>query len=125
MVRTSGVVVVVAALVAALAQPGLAAAASGTRVAQVRATLAKLDTGPDTRIAVTLNTKHVVSGYLDRVGEHSFFVTDPTARVTTQVAYGSVSQLNARMSAGTQLIVTVSVVAAVILVKTLGQLADH
>jgi hypothetical protein len=85
----------------------------------VRVALAKLETGPSTRIAVRLRNKQDVTGYLERVGDHSFFVTDPKTQVTTQVAYGSVRQVNASLSNGEKVAITAGVIVGVALLVPL------
>ena len=76
--------------------------------------MAKLERGPTTRIAVTLRNTHEVTGYLDHVGDHSFFVTDPKTGVSTQVAYNNVTRVNASLSRGAKIGIAAGIAAGVV-----------
>ena len=63
-------------------------------------------------VTVTLRDKRVVSGYIDSLREHSFFVIDPQTGVVTQVGYRQVANLSAT-SGKTRLALTVVVLVGV------------
>ena len=82
---------------------------------RVRATVATLEVGRDTQVAVKLRNNTIVVGHLAGAGEHSFLVTDPE----TQVAYRNVQTLNAT-STGAKVGIAVAVVGVIALVAWLA-----
>jgi hypothetical protein len=60
---------------------------------RIKAALAQMALGQDTRLAVRLRDKSVVTGYLDGVSAYSFFVTDPATGISVQVPYRNVTHL--------------------------------
>jgi hypothetical protein len=76
--------------------------------AKVKAEIAKLGTGPDARIEVKLRDKTKLKGYISKVGEDSFAVTDPTTSAETNVPYPSVTKATgANMSTGAKIAIGV------------------
>lgn len=61
--------------------------------AKVKAAIAKLGTGPDSRIEVKLYDKKSLKGYLSQQGEDSFTVTDYKTGTATQVLYPQVKKV--------------------------------
>lgn len=68
-------------------------------------------------VAVTLRDRRVVSGYIDSMRDHSFFVADPQTGVVTQVAYREVAHLSA-LSGKARLALTVVVLVGAALAIT-------
>ncbi len=61
--------------------------------AKVKAGIAKLGVGPDTRVEVKLRDKTKLKGYVSAVNEVSFAVTDLKTGAATTVAYPDVAQV--------------------------------
>jgi hypothetical protein len=60
--------------------------------AKVKAGVAKLGAGADTKISVKLRNKAKLKGYVSRIEEEAFFITDAKTGVETRVDYGDVTQ---------------------------------
>ncbi|HJQ35050.1 MAG TPA: hypothetical protein VJ866_23065 [Pyrinomonadaceae bacterium] len=83
-----------ALLLQAAAVPAFAATNAereARRAEKVRTQIAKLGTGADARIRVTLRDKTRLEGFVSEAGPDSFAVTDKTGAATT-VAYPQVSK---------------------------------
>jgi hypothetical protein len=87
-----------------VAKPVLAMSVSHERIEHVRVALTKMKPGAETQIVVKLRDGRTVTGFLDQVREHSFFITDLHGQVVTQVAYQNVTHLSA-MSTGVRIAV--------------------
>jgi hypothetical protein len=59
------------------------------QAAKVKVGIAKLGVGEAARVTVRLRDKTKLSGYVSRIGEDSFAVTDLKTGATTEVAYPS------------------------------------
>jgi hypothetical protein len=92
-----------------VAEPVLAMSVSHERIKDVRVALTKMKPGPETQIVVKLRDGSTVTGFLDQVREHSFFITDRNGQVVTQVAYQNVTHLNARSTVANIAIVGIAV----------------
>lgn len=76
--------------------------------AQVKTDIAKLGTGPDARIEVKLRDKTKLAGYVSRVGEQSFFITDTKTGAETEVPYPNVAKASGQnMSTGAKIAIGV------------------
>lgn len=79
-----------------LSVPALAAKSDAdketARVAKIKASVAKLGTGPDAKIKIKLNDKTKLSGYVSQVNADTFVVADAKTGATTEVAYPNVAQ---------------------------------
>jgi hypothetical protein len=60
--------------------------------AKVKAGVAKLGAGKDTKISVKLRDKTKLKGYISHIEEEAFVITDAKTGVETRVAYGDVTQ---------------------------------
>jgi hypothetical protein len=60
--------------------------------AKVKDGVAKLGAGVDTKISVKLRNKTKLKGYVSRIEEENFFITDAKTGAETRVAYGDVTQ---------------------------------
>jgi hypothetical protein len=60
--------------------------------AKVKAGVAKLGAGADTKISVKLRNKARLKGYVSRIEEDAFFITDAKTGAETRVAYSDVTQ---------------------------------
>jgi hypothetical protein len=60
--------------------------------AKVKDGVAKLGAGVDSKISVKLRNKTKLKGYVSRIEEEAFFVTDAKTGDETRVAYGDVTQ---------------------------------
>ncbi len=61
--------------------------------AKVKREIAKLGTGQDAQISVKLRDKTKVSGYVSKIGEDSFFVTEAKTGAETEVPYPNLTQV--------------------------------
>lgn len=76
--------------------------------AKVKAEITKLGTGPDARIEVRLRDKTKLKGYISKVGDDSFVMTDPNTSAETNVPYPSVTKATgANMSTGAKIAIGV------------------
>jgi len=60
---------------------------------QVKATIAKLGTGKETRVEMRLRDKRKLAGYVNEISDESFSVTDLKTGTSTAVSYASVTQV--------------------------------
>lgn len=60
--------------------------------AKVKAGVAKLGAGKDTKISVKLRNKTKLKGYVSRIEEEVFVIADAKTGAETRVAYGDVTQ---------------------------------
>lgn len=112
------VIVVAAVLLLGIAGP----AHAGDRVDQrarlaskVKAEVAKLGTGEQTRIEVKLRDKSKVSGYVSEAGEAAFAVTDLKTGQTTQVPYDDVSKVKGQnLTTGTKIAIGAAIAVGVV-----------
>ena len=61
--------------------------------AKVKTEIAKLGTGPDARIEVKLRDKTKLKGYISKVGEASFSITEAKTGAETEVTYPNATQV--------------------------------
>ena len=88
---------------------------------KVKVGIAKLGTGPDARVEVKLNDGTKVKGYVSRVGETSFDVTDPKTGTTTEVPYPNAKQVKGNnLSDKAKIIIGTALIAATVLVLVLA-----
>jgi len=91
------------------AEPVSTMSVSHERNEHVRVALTKLKPGPETQMVVQLRDGSTVTGFLDQVGERSFFITDRQGQVVTQIAYQNVTHLSARSTGANIAIVAIAV----------------
>lgn len=84
---------------------------TATYTANVKKRIVKLGTGSEAKVQVKLQDKTKLKGYVSKIAEDSFVVTDPKTNAETTVSYPNVTELRTKMSTGE--IITVSVLAAV------------
>jgi len=60
--------------------------------AKVKDGVAKFGAGVDAKISVKLRNKTKLKGYVSRIEEENFFITDAKTGAETRVAYGDVTQ---------------------------------
>ena len=92
-----------------VAEPVLAMSVTHERIEHVRVALTKMKPGPETQIVVKLRDGSTVTGFLDQVREHSFFITDRQDQVVTQIAYQNVTHLSARSTGAKIAVVAIAV----------------
>lgn len=80
--------------------------------AKVKREITKLGTGQDAQISVKLRDKTKLSGYISKIGEESFFVTEAKTGTATEVAYPNVTQVKGN-NLNTGAIIAISVGAAI------------
>lgn len=80
-----------------VAMPSVSAKSKAEKAAEfaakVKHEIAKLGTGQEARISVKLRDKTKLSGYVSKLGEESFFVTEAKTGAATEVPYPSVTQV--------------------------------
>ncbi|MBP6824212.1 MAG: hypothetical protein KA368_21875 [Acidobacteria bacterium] len=82
------------------------------RAAKVKAAVAKLGVGTDTRVSLKLKDKTKLEGYIAEAGEESFVVADLKTNAATTVTYPAVAKMSGKnLSTGAW--VTIGVVAAI------------
>lgn len=82
------------------------------RAAKVKAAVAKLGVGTDTRVSLKLKDKTKLEGYIAEAGEESFVVADLKTNATKTVTYPAVAKMSGKnLSTGAW--VTIGVVAAI------------
>ena len=88
------------------------------RAEKVRAGVAKLGTGPETRVKIKLRDKTKLEGYISEAGEDEFSVTDTKTGATTVVAYSQVKQIKGNnLSTGAKIAIGVGIgIAATLLI---------
>jgi hypothetical protein len=78
--------------------------------AKVKRELAKLGTGPEARIEVKLRDKTKLKGYISKLGEDSFAITDPKTGTETNVLYPNVTKATgANMSTGAKIAIVIGI----------------
>lgn len=87
------------------------------RAAKVKAGIAKLGLGKDTRIFLVLRDKTKLSGYISEVREDSFVVADLNTGAATTVTYPNVTQVRGNnLSTGAKIAIWAGVIAAIVIV---------
>jgi hypothetical protein len=85
------------------------------RIERVKAGLAKLGVGKDSRIAIKLTDKTKLSGYLSQVNDDSFVITDLKTGAPTRIAYPEVAQIQGHnLSTGVKIAIGVGIAVLVI-----------
>jgi hypothetical protein len=85
--------------------------------AKVKTEIAKLGTGPEARIEVKLRDKTKLKGYVSKVGENSFAITDPKTGAETDVPYPNVTQAKGNnLHPGAIIAISVGITVAVIFI---------
>jgi small nuclear ribonucleoprotein (snRNP)-like protein len=116
-------------LVTALAVRPVAAASKADKqlrfANKVKTELAKLGSGPQTRVEVKLRDKTRLKGYVSAIDENAFAVTDVKTGMATNVTYGEVAQIKGNnMSTGAKIALGVGIAAVVLLIIMLSALAS-
>jgi hypothetical protein len=84
--------------------------------AKVKAGVAKLGAGKDAAISVKLRNKAKLKGYVSRIEEEAFVITDVKTGAETRVAYGDVTQAKGNnLSTGAIIAITAGVAVGVTL----------
>lgn len=81
----------------------------------VKKRIAKLGTGPEAKLQVKLQDKTKLKGYVSKIGEDSFALTDPKTNAEATVLYPNVTQLKTRMSTGEVILISALAGAGVII----------
>lgn len=98
-----------------LALAGSKAEKGSRRIEKVKAGIAELGVGKDARVAVKLNDKTKLSGYLSQVNDDSFVVIDLKTGTPTTVAYPEVAQVQGHnLSTGVKIAIGVGIAVLVI-----------
>ena len=82
---------------------------------RVKTEIARLGTGPDARIEVSLRDKTKLKGYISEADETHFAVVNPKTGTTTMVAYPQVQKVKGNnLSTGARIAITIGVVIGVL-----------
>lgn len=85
----------------------------------MKAGIAKLGVGREARVTVTLRDRTKLSGYVSRISDASFAVTDLKTGATTEVAYPAVAQVKGNnLASGAKIAIWVAVGVGVALLVT-------
>ena len=94
--KNLSLIIVVSLLLSLFATPAALAKTKEEKesalAAKVKDGVAKLGAGVDAKISVKLRNKTKLRGYVSRIEEENFFVTDAKTGAETRVAYGDVTQ---------------------------------
>lgn len=95
--------------------------------AKVKANIAKLGSGPDTRIEVKLRDKTKLKGYISQISDESFVVADAKTGAMTEVPYPNVASVTGKnLSTGAKIAIGVAIgVGATFLILYLIYLANE
>ncbi len=94
--------------------------------AKVKQNIFKLGVGRDARVALKLQDKTQLVGYVSEAGEHSFVVTHSKTGAATIVAYPDVAQVKGQnLSTGAKIAIGVGIAAAIILILILKKYCDN
>ena len=92
----------------------------GRFAGKVKLGIAKLGSGPETRVEVKLRDKTRLKGYISEIGEDGFVVTDLKTGASNSIAYAEVKQVKGNnLSTGAKIAIGVSVAAGLILLITI------
>lgn len=72
----------------------------------VKKRIAKLGTGSEAKLQVKLQDKTKLKGYVSKIGDDSFALSDPKTNAETNVSYANVTQLKTRMSNGEVILIS-------------------
>lgn len=72
----------------------------------VKKRIAKLGTGPEAKLQVKLQDKTKLKGYVSKIGDDSFVLSDLKTNAETNVSYANVTQLKTRMSNGEVILIS-------------------
>lgn len=97
------------------------------RAAKVKAAVAKLGVGTDTRVSLKLKDKTKLAGYIAEAGEESFVVADLKTGAATTVGYPAVTQIKGQnLTTGAKIAIGVAVgIGVVVLVILLIRLNNE
>jgi len=94
--KNLSLIIVVSLLLSLFATPAALAKTKEEKeaalAAKVKDGVAKLGAGVDAKISVKLRNKTKLKGYVSRIEEENFFITDAKTGAETRVAYGDVTQ---------------------------------
>lgn len=88
---------------------------------KVKTSLARLGSGPGSRVKVKLLDKTTLEGYVSSLGEDSFEVTDEQTGVATTVAYAEVKQVKGNnFSTGAKIAIGAAIAAGLAVIIVLA-----
>jgi len=91
---------------------------------RLKATVAKIGTGPHARVKVKLFNKTELKGYITAIGDDAFTVTDGKTRVATSVSYYQVRRVSRNSFSPAAIIGVVLVVGMIVAIVVLQAKAD-
>lgn len=79
---------------------------AATFTVDVKKRIAKLGTGSEAKLQVKLQDKTKLKGYVSKIEDDSFAMTDPKTNAETTVLYSNITQLKTRMSGGEVILIS-------------------
>ena len=90
--------------------------------AKVKENIEKLGTGEQAKVRITLKNKSKVEGYISRISEDSFNVTDSKTGQETEVEYSEVKKVKgSNFSTGARIAIGVGIGLAILVVVALAK----
>jgi hypothetical protein len=81
---------------------------------KIKAAIVQLGTGQSSQVNLKLRDNTKLTGYISKIGDTSFVVTDLTSAATTTVSYPNVAQVKGNnLSTRTKIIIAAAVIAGV------------
>ena len=94
-------------------------------VEKVKAKIAEIGVGKEARVKIKLKDNKNLAGYITRIGNDSFDITDLKTNTTTTVTYSSVKQIKGQgPSERTQNILLVAIVAGILVIVGIVGIGD-
>ena len=87
---------------------------------RVKASIAKLGVGPESKVSVKLSNNKKLKGYVSDISEDHFVVTDPKTGASTRVPYGDVTQVKGRNNLKGETVIFIVGIAAIIIIGVLA-----
>lgn len=130
MIRQTVSLLLVTAIVAFVSARPVRAATpeekQAARAEKVRAGIAKLGTGPDARVKVTLGDKRKAEGYVASADDVAFVVADASTGGQTRVPYADVSKVKGNnISTGAVIAISAGIAVGVVLLVLFAMYASN
>ena len=89
---------------------------SAKKIEKLKMEIAKLGTGKEAKVVISLANGSKVKGYVSQVNENSFVVTNESSGATTEIQFSDVNKLAGRnMSTGTKIAIGFGIAAVALL----------
>jgi uncharacterized protein YdeI (BOF family) len=120
------VVTCLSGMAQAQSEPGGQAQGQPGKAASVKARMQKIGVGERTVVRVKLKDGTELRGYLSRIENDSFTITDKTTKKATSASYGDVASLKGKgLSTRAKVVIVVAIGVVVTIGVILGYAATH